>query len=99
MEAKDTVMNSSILNNVAHSETILDGVGLWERRFRAIAEAQAEISFPLGEKQGIKKVVEWVKDNELYWRSVSTTNHDYYIPLSLADVWQAKLKEWRIDGD
>ena len=53
---------------------------------------EAEISF----KAGIKEVVEWIENNELYWRSVSTTNHDYYIPLSLANTWQAQKKDWGI---
>ena len=51
-------------------------------------------AFKDGEQAGIKKVVEWAEKNKLYWKSISTTNHDYYIPLCLADTWQAQKKEW-----
>ncbi len=52
-------------------------------------------AFRDGKQAGIKEVVEFLEnDLELYWRSISKAKHDYYIPLSLADTWQAKLKEW-----
>ena len=51
-------------------------------------------AFKDGRKAGIKEVVDWLEENELFWRSVSTTKHNYYIPLFLADTWQVKLKEW-----
>ncbi len=32
--------------------------------------------------------IKWVDNSEIYWRTVSTTKHDYYIPLCLVDTWQ-----------
>ncbi len=38
--------------------------------------------------------IDWIGKNELklYWRTISTTGKDYYIPLCLADTWQALKK-------
>ena len=81
MEAKD------------EEPTILPPDYISWREHQNLVDAQAEISY----RAGIREVVEWLDKNlELYWRSVSTTKHDYYIPLSLGDIWQAKLKEWGI---
>ena len=56
--------------------------------------------FPLlkAYKAGIQEAVEWIDKNrlELYWKTISTTGHDYYIPLILADTWQAQKKEWGV---
>lgn len=54
---------------------------------RDMCERQAEISF----KAGIREVVEWVnaQDYELF-----RTGY-----VNKPEVWQAKLKEWGIDGD
>ena len=53
-----------------------------------------DVIIPQAKAEGIREVVEWQEKNlELFWRSVSTTGHDYYIPLSLADTWQAFKKE------
>jgi len=93
MKAKDTVIH----NDGCPANGYITGGSLGEEKFHYDCTCgraeQAEISF----KAGIKEVTDWIDANEPYWRSVSTTKRDYYIPLSLADTWQAKLKEWGID--
>lgn len=51
-------------------------------------------------KAGMREVVECIEKNplELYLKTISTNGHDYYIPLVLADTWQAKLKDWNISA-
>jgi len=48
-------------------------------------EVQAEISFPLGEKEGMRKVVEWVD-------GISKAGQPSRFIPSLE--WQAQLKKW-----
>ncbi len=89
IEAKDTVIKMKWMSiAVAKDQNALllkQALTTWD------------IAFKAGEEQGIQKgrmkVVEWIEKMELYWRSISTTGRDYYIPLSLADTWQAFKKE------
>ena len=63
MKAEDTVMNFKQMNLL--------------RSTPAVAEAQAEISFPLGKQEGMQEVADFVKDGG-------------YL---MGDKWQAFLKE------
>ena len=87
MEAKDTV------KELTHEE-LIELTRLEQECVMAERYAQAEISF----KAGIREMAEWIERNplELYWKTISTTKRDHYIPLVMADTWQAKLKEWGI---
>ncbi len=49
-----------------------------------LVETVKEISF----KAGIKEVVEWVNTHKLYAGNISIPKR----------IWQAKLKEWGIEG-
>ena len=53
-----------------------------KRQVEYLLKAQAEISFNAGEKQGIREVVECVNG---------------FMVLHSPRMWQAKLKEWRIE--
>ena len=101
MEAKDwkdTVMKLA-RDNIKDYRSIdsydVDGIGApttikvdsWN--VSKLLEDQAEISFNAGEKQGIRKVVEWVEGN---------TEHINPSGMRLdRQDWQAKLKEWGIE--
>ena len=69
-----------------------------------VANMQAEISFPLGEQEGIRKVVEWVNE-----RCLEEMETEHYYDVGGADKgkrvvgrmiapnysdWKTKLKEW-----
>ena len=76
--------------------------GIIENAYKAGMEEEAKgghnaISYLEGRKAGIKEVVEIVEKSKLYWRTVSTTGNDYYIPWCLADTWQSQKKKWGID--
>jgi len=59
---------------------------------RAICETQAEISF----KAGIEEVVEWLKqEND---KNPRVLDGSFIIAKLNQERWQAKLKEWEIDG-
>ena len=58
MNWKDTVMNKEQLSKINDA---MPSNAKYGEVFKAIADKQAEISFPLGEKQGIDKVVESAK--------------------------------------
>lgn len=93
MEAKDLVMSYEQINCLCY-DTGGKVLNL-ENWSNAVAKAQAEISFPAGEKQGIEKgrkeVVEWVKQN--HWHSADGHLEGDGIN---DKKWQAKLKEWEI---
>ena len=113
MKAKDTVMRDEQLEELLGVDfrTAYSGhVAEYRSIAKAQAETSFKAGYMLGTKDTLetdvpfakqevrKEVVEWIDKNlEPYWRSVSTTKHDYYITLSLADTWQAKLKEWGIE--
>ncbi|KKM76047.1 hypothetical protein LCGC14_1384070 [marine sediment metagenome] len=90
MEAKDTVMSPDQLIEVWHFAIESPDKSMSEplkqaNRRKAVAEAQAEISF----KAGIGEVVEWLKD--------SRANGDFMLDFE-SDWWLNRLKEWGIDG-
>ena len=78
MEAKETVLTPDLRMVLSPHQD----------NGKLLAEQQAEISFPLGEKQGIdkgrKEVVDWLK--------LAAAEADFML-----DAWQAKLKEWGIE--
>ena len=82
MKASDTVMSSEDINFCGIKNVII------KKDARAIATAQAEISF----KAGIREVVEWIEE-DLNFDSFGGSRLD-----KLREEWQAKLKEWGIDG-
>lgn len=65
-------------------------------RLEAQLHAQAEISFPKGEKQGIdkgrKEVVEWIDNNCLGCQSNTPSNTDEYLGFH-KNSWQAFKKK------
>ena len=92
MKVRDTVMSDEQLEDLL-GEDFKTAYSGHIKEYQAIAKAQAEISF----RAGIGEVVEELEKYDVCYLSVSTTGHDYHIPLCLADTWQAKLKEWGID--
>ena len=82
MEAKDTVMS--------YGGECPD---LKKQIFDEIVQAQAEITwkpaFAEGRKAGIKEVVEWLGTKR-------EGGYNFCVKISW-DVWNAKLKEWRIE--
>ena len=79
MKAEDTVMSWEGIRIVLQEQ---DKKGQHDNMFRleAIAQAQAEITWDLAFKAGIKEVVEWMKTYATYPHTI--------------EQWQAKLKEW-----
>ena len=94
MKAKDTIMSDEQL---AEAHSYPNG-----NHLRRIAQTQAEITFALGEEQGIQKgrreVVEWVKEHSEVKAEYTDDLHllRSYIELP-SGLWQAKLKEWGIE--
>ncbi len=98
MEAKDTVMLDSEMEKI----TSFQGKGLnldWGC-VKAVAEAQAEISFKAGQESGcyaegwasgLREVVEWIKAHRF------ELEDNQYAQAIWDSELQAKLKEWRID--
>lgn len=89
MEAKtwqETVMNEQQKINVM-------GIALYNASYmlNELCEAQAEISFSLGEKQGRqegrKEVVEWFEKKFYNWKK----------NVEFAKEWQAQLKIWEVE--
>jgi len=108
MKAKDTIMNPIKLSETIQYFPDWDlnrGNKFIEELCAYVAKAQAEISFPAGEKQGIekgiRKVVEWIHENSI--GCISRRDIDDYrtrsgVGLSfIGKDWQAKLKEWGIE--
>jgi len=93
MKAKDIVMSRERIQQMGR--TTCDGsmIGL----SRTIAEAQAEISFHLGEKVGRKEVVDWLLNDEAianyYYDSRKGKVQHFVIDNGR---WQSQLKEWGI---
>ena len=54
-------------------------------------EAQAKITWPIAEKAGVKKVVDWIMANKSF-RSDFMTPGEFYFRITEND-WQAFLKE------
>jgi len=78
-QAQGTIMSDEQIMEVAR-------IGYFNlTEYQRIAKAQDEISFQEGEKQGIKKVVEWLE------------NHDYILTMYYGE-WQSKLKEWEYNS-
>jgi len=87
MEAKDTVMSEEQIKMAWYSQ--LGHVA----GDKAIAQAQAEISF----KAGIKEVVEWIEENLLVAVKDEMSGSQITVTLGKAhesEEWQAKIKEW-----
>jgi len=89
MEAKDTVMKPEELRRIPTAK---------------YTESQVEISFKVGERVGIKKVVEWLEKYSRNWESMSMNDQiagrepTKIITIELMErVWQDKLKEWGIE--
>ena len=94
-KAEDTIMNDDL--KLCHS--LIGKYSLSEIKDVVDEEclAQAEITWDIAKQLGRREVMEWVEENRLYWKSISTTKHDYYIPICLADTWQAQKKDWGIE--
>ena len=78
---KDTVMSDEDLQSIEELELYHFKSKKLEK---AIAQAQAEISF----KAGIKEMAEWIKERDC---------GDKSCVVIAIDDWQAKLKEWGIE--
>ena len=65
MKAKETVMTLDQMGDEVWAmgcKAEDEGIRITQRlRFEAIAQAQAEISFPLGEVEGRRQIVRWVE--------------------------------------
>ena len=85
MKAEDTVMEVNAIRELFKVHPRIKTVDDLHGMFKQLAEAQAEISFPLGEVQGRKEVVEWIQ----YHGSISQ-----FINMHHDEEWEAKLKEW-----
>jgi len=57
-------------------------------------EAGIVHSFPIGEKAGIKEVVEWIKSHSSLEQG---KDEEGRLSWFVRDEWQAKLKEWGIE--
>ena len=94
MEAKDTVAENKAL--VMRQAEISFRAG-YEQGFDDCIKSTHENDFSGGKRAGIKEVVEWIKRNRKeitsYWEADLV---ETYIP---DDLWEAKLKEWGIDGN
>ena len=93
MEAKDTLkFNLEELNE-------LPNMGDLNRDVIKMLEAQAKISFPLGKQEGIKKVVEWIKEYSCLEKCDLDTEAYFNAYRWIGDEeWHDQLKEWGIDG-
>ena len=91
MEAKDTVMRDQEIRDVMANaredgqEYGDDGEPLPERR---VAKDQAEITWSIAEKAGIRKVVEWVN---------SKGNIVNNCRCVWEEDWQIQVKEWKVE--
>ncbi len=83
MEAKDTVRSTAILCTIKSSEYRKLGKGCPPASAceSCMVETQAGISFKDGEKSGMEKVVEFIKDGG-------------YL---MGEEWQDQLKEWGLE--
>lgn len=92
MDEKDTVMNDEKIKNI-FNKMYVNNKGVYGHKEvgKAIAEAQAQISFEAGKKEGRREVVEWIEKN-VYWR----TDAPYKSTLD-PDKWQDQLKEWGLE--
>ena len=90
MKAEDTAMSDEDLMDIAwriYPDKTNTPFITQERR--AVAKAQAEISY----KAGIKEVVDWINENN----SIMVVKDDgATMFLYVGNEWQAKLKEWGI---
>ena len=88
MKAEDTVMKPKQVFKIVREHAPADYCQLSLDIGELVAEAQAEISFPLGEKAGIKEVV---KDFETVLDA--PPRHRLEMFFDILNTWQAKLKE------
>ena len=85
MEAKDTVLSEEAISRWGADDISLPKAGQPIRlNISPILEKQAEISFPLGEKQGIQKVVEWIDYN-----IIIADDKD-------RQAWRDRVRKWNI---
>ena len=97
MEAKDTVMSPEQLEQVEEDYIDEDfsvnsiglGRGHTEDLKLRVAQAQAEITFPLGKKDGIKEVLSFLHDGSLCEHKIARKK--------CAICWQALLKKWELE--
>ena len=102
MKAKDTVMKLSEIENLfvktrKPTEVDPEDHQMFINMLRNLCSIQTEISFPLGKKQGITEVVEWVKSHKAKTTDgltgVDARTSESCVVIKEKD-WQAKLKEW-----
>ena len=72
-------IKDSVVSCYTELSEIIEGFVESERR------EQAEITWPVAEKEGMRKVVEWIKETGTYWIYKDS------------ERLQAKLEEWGID--
>jgi len=90
MEAKDTVMSKEEQTKI-NSDMPSDAK--YGEVFQSIAKAQAEITGRIMKQEGIKEMVEWVKEYD------RLNNLFLYTPRTFKEKWQAQLKKWGIDRE
>ncbi len=91
MEAKDTVMEDTWMDMVVPS--VLFGGRRGKVDVLEKIQAQAEVTWDIAEKEGMKKVVEWMNENCLGCSTNTPCNTDKYLGLD-EESWQVQLKEW-----
>ena len=69
------------------------GLSIQYQQFRAIAKAQAEISFKAGRESMLKEVVEWI---EAEFTELILGGEKLLEFKVMDEEWQAKLKEWNV---
>ena len=97
MNAKDTIMSEDRIWEIQQ------GNCFWgdKEKSQAVAEAQAESTWDIALKAGIKEVVEWVKDklvdedNPIPIGNPVTVYLRFRTPIDMS-LWQSKLEEWGI---
>ena len=102
MKAKDTVMKKKKISKVI-SESEEDNDEFWmpADATKLVAQAQAEISFPLGKQEGRREVVEYLdKHKGAMVRLVSNGGETIKTTFEInSSEWQAQLKEWGLKED
>ena len=87
MKAKDTVMKASELISI---QRVQEAAGTYDNPrlplALAVAKAQAEITWDIAHKAGIREVVEWIENRSILANRGTAHGQE----------WQAKLKEWGI---
>lgn len=106
---KDTVMSDERIQNAllgAPSPYLGSSAEKWRAEYKAVAQAQAEITGKIMKQEGIKEVVEWIQANQGHidrWMKKEERvrhycpNCDNNIIGVYPSEWQAKLKEWGVE--